>query len=140
MTGLVAGNTDGRHGGASEHTVGKADHVGSGIIMVGKLTGNLLNTHICHTVCPQDPLGSLRTGQPPAAENLAVFLEGAFHACAGKQRKQNKGKHQYDIGPIVAVIIKHKNPSGRLLGFHSLVKTVGDGTAEYAVGLAVKGL
>ena len=105
---FMAGNADGGGGGAAVDVIGEADDVGSGVVMVCQIAADAFDPHTGDTV-GREYLGcGLGSGEPPAGILLGIALEGAVHIGAGPQRENHAGQDQDDIGPVKAVIIRHK--------------------------------
>ena len=118
VTCFVTGDADGGGGNVVIHAVRQADHICLGIVVVGKVTGNMLDAYICNAVASQHPVSCLGAGEPAAGCLLGIFLEGAVYPVACPQRKQHTGEHQHNIGKIKAVI-EHKIKSFLLLLYPS---------------------
>ena len=60
----------------------QTDHIGLGVIVIGEISADALDTHVVNAVAPQDLLCGLGTGQSPLGGAFVVFLKGGIDPTA----------------------------------------------------------
>ena len=100
MTTFVSGYTQGCRCGSRIDTLGKTNHIGLGVEVVGKITCDTLDANITQTVFVQDGSCYFAASHAGTDALLGVFREGGIDSGACPKRKSNGRQNQNNVGPI----------------------------------------
>ena len=100
---FVGGDADGTDRSRTVDAIGKADHVGARVIVVGEIAGDVLDLHRVESVGIEDRAGSLCAGHAAGVDHALVFFEARVDRILRPQRKQHGGQHEENV-----VVVKHE--------------------------------